>query len=474
MSKNDQQELKAAVWRAAEIMRARGLHVLDYIEQLSLFMFLKMLDERPFPLDVHGCYSWRSWTARTGTDLTEFVSRRLFPYLERQPGIFGQVFGDASLKLDDPAALAAVVSILDGIDLSRYSFDALGSMYEFLLSKIAEAGAAGEYFTYRHIIDLMIRMIKPAFGETIYDPAAGTCGFLWRSLDYLAHENDGPFTQEQWEFLRTETFWGHELNRLTYRMGVLNMFLRGISCPNIERLDTLAPGPQVGRGYDVILSNPPYGGKTIRENIRSDFFEPSARTQLLFLQHIMMSLNPGGRAAMISDEGLFFQGGAFARVRARLLRDFNVLAVVSLPPGAFEPYTPVKTSFIVFQRDGQATDSVWFYGVRGDGSSLTRARRFNQGDLCSPGAVTPYPNDLPDLLRRWPGREETGRSWLVPISRIEGNGYDLTVRRYAPAELPGTGRSAEDLVSELLAVERALETEVAGLAALIARGTDRE
>jgi type I restriction enzyme M protein len=474
MAGNSVSELTSKVWAAADAMRAEGLLITDYMEQLSLFMFLKMLQEQEDAAreqaEVFGGngvpslfdddrYKWASWSKHSGKTLRDFVVHELFPYLQDRPGIVGKVFREVTLAIEDPGTLKTVVGILDSVNLTAFGFDAMGQMYEHFLRRLAEAGAAGEYFTYRHVIDFMVRMVDPDVGETIYDPAFGTCGFLTRALEYIKEKYDGGrrLRREDWEFLRTRAFFGHEVNRRTYRMGLLNMYLHGVDQPNLERIDTLGPGTHVGRTYDVVLSNPPYGGKVTRENVRS-FPVPSSKSQLLFLQHIMESVAPGGRAAMISDEGLYFQGGAFARVRQRLLEDFEVRAVVSLPPGIFQPYTGVKTSVVFFWNTGHPTKEVWFYDLQVDGSSLSSARQFGPE----------YPNDIPDLLEKWPERAASAKSWLVPIDEIERNDWNLTASRYNPNPSEALEHEPpEVLIREIIAKEQMIQEQLEELLEII-------
>ena len=431
-------DLTNRVWGAADAMRAEGLLVTDYMEQLSLFMFLKMLQEREdsereqaalLGGDVHSVfddqrYRWAAWSSLSGPLMRDFFVHELFPYLQDRPGMLGKIFRDVGLAIEDPNTLKTVVKILDDVPLTSFGFDAMGQMYEHFLRRLADAGAAGEYFTYRHVIDAMVQIIDPDLGQTIYDPALGTAGFLTRSLEWIKAKRGGGRTlsQKDWAFLRRRAFWGHEVNRRTYRMALLNMYLHGIDEPNIDRIDTLGVGSHVGREYDVVLSNPPYGAKVVKENVRPGFIEPTPKSQLLFLQHIMQSVAPGGRAAMIADEGLYFQAGAFARVREALMRDFEVRAVVSLPSGVFEPYTGVKSSIVFFWRSGRPTSTVWFYDVRGDGSSLSSARKFGPE----------YANDLPDLLAKWPGRVASERSWSATREQIAAQNWNLTASRYNP------------------------------------------
>ena len=243
------------------------------------------------------------------------------------------------------------------------------------------------------------------------------------------------------------------------------MYLHGIDGPSLERIDTLGPGTHVGRTYDVILSNPPYGAKVVKESVRPGFGIPSTKSQLLFLQHIMQSMHEGSRAAMIGDEGLYFQGGAFARVRQMLLEGFDVRAVVSLPAGAFLPYTNVKTSIIFFWNSGDPTKEVWFYDLQNDGSSLSAARRFGPE----------FPNDIPDLVDRWPEREGSEKCWLVSVDDIEKKDWNLTAARYNPNPSAALEHeSPEVLIRQIIAREQMIQEELEAFLELVTGGEINE
>jgi type I restriction enzyme M protein len=481
MATNSISELTSKIWSAADAMRAEGLLITDYMEQLSLFMFLKMLQEREDSereqAEVLGTtalqlfdddkYRWGSWSDLPGPMMRQFLVHELFPYLQDRRGIVGKVFQDVALAIEDPGTLKAVVGILDSVNLSAFGFDAMGQMYEHFLRRLAEAGAAGEYFTYRHLIDFMVEMVNPKLGETIYDPAYGTCGFLTRALEWIKRQHAGgrSLSKKDWDFLRTKAFWGHEVNRRTYRMGLLNMYLHGIDEPNLERIDTLGPGTHVGRAYDVVLSNPPYGAKVVKESVRPGFLVSTTKSQLLFLQHIMQSLREGGRAAMIADEGLYFQGGAFARVRQALLDEFDVRAVVSLPAGMFLPYTGVKASIVFLWKTGWPTKEVWFYELQADGSSLSAARKF--------GAE--FANDVPDLLDRWPDRGISAKSWLVSVNEIAKNDWNLTAARYNPNPQATLEHDPPDvLVRQVIAKGQVIQEELQELLEIVAGESEVE
>ena len=238
---------------------------------------------------------------------------------------------------------------------------------------------------------------------------------------------------------------------MTYLLGIMNMLLHRIEGANLDLGNTLerhAPNVSRTNQYDVILSNPPYGGKLARD-LQTNFTTRSGATEILFLQHIMATLAAGGRAAVVVPEGVLFRGGPDARVRERLLQDFDVHTILSLPAGCFLPYTAVKTNVLFFDRrdDARGTDSVWYYELTNDGFELKQTRRPIAG------------SQIPDFLSKWKKRPAGDNSWLVPVSEIARRGFDLSARNphrsddheHRPAiELVQSIRAKEDRIIELL------------------------
>lgn len=448
------QDLKSKIWSACDILRSQGLHITDYMEQITYLMFLKNLDEKEEndkeldkalgrehkPLFDDDKYYWKNWTQKSGRPLVKFVKIDLFSKLTdingRNP-IVKKIFKDAVFNIEEPQALKKVIGIIDSIQFYKQPIDVKGATYEFLLSKLAEAGAAGEFFTPRHIIKAMIDIVDPKIGETICDPAMGTGGFLIGALNHIlkengnGHEDGRNLTNEQFAFLHDETFFGYEQNRKTYRMALMNMYLHGANNPKLERINTLGDGTHTDRKYDVIFANPPYGGKI--DNVRGNFTISTNKTELLFLQHIIQTLKEGGRAGVILPEGVMFQSGAAQKIREILLSQCETFTVVSMPAGVFQPYTGVKTDLLFFKK-GTATQKVWFFDVKNDGFDLGSQRRpikqddlpmlWNKFPFKSKNDFTP-PKDKKDLEKA-----ESEKSWWADIKEIEENNWNLVAGRY--------------------------------------------
>ncbi|MFA6306181.1 MAG: class I SAM-dependent DNA methyltransferase, partial [Candidatus Gracilibacteria bacterium] len=365
------QDLKPKIWSACDVLRSQGFHITDYMEQITYLMFLKNLDEKEEndkeldkalgrehkPLFDDEKFYWKNWTQKSGRPLVKFVKNDLFSKLTdingRNP-IVKKIFKDAVFTIEEPQAFKKVIGIIDSIQFYKQPIDVKGATYEFLLSKLAEAGAAGEFFTPRHIIRAMVEIVDPKIGETICDPAMGTGGFLIGALNHILESNGDGYgdgrnlTNEQFAFLHDETFFGYEQNRRTYRMALMNMYLHGANNPKLERINTLGDGTHTERKYDVIFANPPYGGKI--DNVRGNFTIATNKTELLFLQHIVQTLKEGGRAGVILPEGVMFQSGAAQKIREILLNQCETFTVVSMPAGIFQPYTGVKTDLLFFKK----------------------------------------------------------------------------------------------------------------------------
>ena len=373
---------------------------MHYTEQISWILFLKFLDdheagrafdaeldERTYPYILEERFRWEQWAcpkdaqgrrdpkqALTGADLIGFVNDQLFPYLKRfrtdhaaSPKTIeykiGGVFEVITNRVQNGGNLREVLNIVDDLEFQNNSdrFE-LSQVYENLLKGMgSDGGNSGEFYTPRPLVKAMVEVVQPQRGQRIYDPACGTCGFLIEAYDYILHHNTDPqgnltLSGEQVHFLQTEALSGVEKTPLSYAMGVMNMILHGVEAPNIRKENTLNRDIrqiQETDRFDVILANPPFGGKE-NDSIQSNFPIESNATELLFLQYILKSVKTGGRVGIVLPEGVLFQTNqAFARVKQMLLEDFNLHTVVSLPAGVFLPYSGVKTNVLFPRQDRQ-------------------------------------------------------------------------------------------------------------------------
>jgi len=403
LRKNDMQQ---KVDRITDILRRDdGISgAMHYTEQISWILFLKFLNdyekekadealinntEYEFVLDPE--YRWDNWAcpkddkgkfdiknAKTGDDLTRFVNNTLFPYLKGFRNSsedirsfkykIGEIFGFLDNRIASGHTLREILDILDDLDFqSQDELFELSNIYENLLKGMgSDGGNSGEFYTPRPVIKAMVESLAPEVGQTIYDGAAGTCGFLIEAYEYLKNKDgDKGLSTEDWDKLHKDTLFGNEKTPLAYVMGVMNMILHGIESPNLYKQNTLTVNIrdiQEKDRFDIIIANPPFGGKE-KPQIQQNFPVHANATELLFLQHFMKNLRLGGKAAIIVPEGVLFQtNNAFAQVKKELLENFNLHTIVSLPAGVFLPYSGVKTNIIFFERRGSTSD-IWYYEI---------------------------------------------------------------------------------------------------------------
>ncbi|HQP88632.1 MAG TPA: N-6 DNA methylase [Thermoanaerobaculia bacterium] len=476
------QEVQQAVKNASDQLNSDGVTPRDYVEQLAWLFFLKAFDEAEARHDqeasfddnaytrrIEGDYRWSVWSswANKPDAMLEFVDGKLWHYLQsfgttpetkqfaNDPIAerFRRIFSTVRNHSRRGASFARVVQQVNRLHFSdETDVIVLSELYEDLLKRVASdsAGYAGEFYTQRHVIRAMVAVVEPKIGDRIYDPCFGTAGFLAESAEYI-RGNSGSLSGKDLDALNRKTFFGVELKPLTYLLGIMNMILHRIEGANLEQANTLelhSANVSEKHKYDVILSNPPYGGKLARE-LQTNFTIHSGATEILFLQHIMANLKKGGRAAVIVPEGVLFRGGPDAKVRERLLSEFDLHTVLSLPAGCFLPYTGVKTNVLFFDRrdDGKATKSVWFYELTNDGFDLKQTRRPIDGD------------QLPDFLAKRRKRVKGDNSWVVSVTDLAQRGYDLSAKNpnsasdyeHRPAlELVQSIKSKEERVLELL------------------------
>ena len=491
MQKNNdhrRQEVRQIVKNACDQLNQEGVDARNYVEQLAWLFFLKAFDEAEtrreeeaafddtdYERRLAGEYAWSSWAKDTDhpDKMLEFVNGKLWRKLtspDPEKGMgddplaqrFRRIFDNVRNYCRRGVTFARIVQQVDKLHFSSETdVIVLSEIYEDLLKRVAadSAGYAGEFYTQRHIIRAMVEVVQPKPGDRIYDPCFGTAGFLGESADYIRHNS--TLSGKQMDVLQQETFYGMEIKPLTYLLGTMNMILHGIEGANLELANTLEVHSQnVGEKakYDVILSNPPYGGKMAQE-MQTNFQIRSSATECLFVQHIMANLAKGGRAGVIIPEGVLFRGGPDRKVRKELLERFNVHTILSLPAGCFLPYTGVKTNVIFFDRpmDGSGTESVWFYELTNDGFELKQTRKPMEG------------SQIPDFLTKWQSSEEGDNSWIVPINEIIERDYDLSAKNpnhkddyeHRPAlELVQSIKAKEERIMDLLnELEGILEAE---------------
>jgi type I restriction enzyme M protein len=474
-------DLSSAIKTARDIMRKdAGLSTdVDRIPQLSWILFLKCFDDleqRRLLLGgrhrdvIEAPYRWRDWAAdedrgRTGDELLDFVNNDLFPYLRGLVGteegdqrdVIAAIFRETYNRMLSGYLLRDVVNLVNRINFNiSDDIHTLSHLYESMLREMRDAaGTNGEFYTPRPVVRFMVERMDPQIGETVYDPAAGTCGFLVEAYEHMRKQQR---TIEDRETLQTRTLYGTEKKPMPYLLGMMNLLLHGIEYPNLVRDNSLArPLHEITdrQRYDVIVTNPPFGGEE-ETGVQANFPEGTrtAETALLFLQFIMRSLKhphgdkPGGRCAMVLPNGPLFADGVAARIKKELLENFNLHTIVRLPNGVFAPYTSIPTNLLFFQRGGP-TKVIWYYELplpEGRGQyTKTRSLQDAEFDECH---------------TLWDRRPTTEHSWLVPLEQVVANNYNLDIKNPS-SQNALVHRPPEELAKAILVKEQRI-AEIVG------------
>ena len=364
---HNEQSLVQKVWQLADVLAAAGVAFTDYIVQLTYILFLKMDAEAEalgiesnIPKDCR----WVNLVDKDGFDLLERYEKSL-KKLSEQPGLIGTIFSKAQNKISQPAHLAKVVAMVDAQDWLSLDIDTKGAIYEGILEKNGQdkKSGAGQYFTPRALIKAMVDVTNPKITETVCDPACGTGGFLLAAFDHMKRESQDRRKQM---FLKTEALTGFDITPLVVTLASMNLYLHGVGIDSspVKCEDSLEKEPS--RLYDVILANPPFGTRPAGlgeiSSMRQDFFAKTSNNQLNFLQHIMLLLKVGGRAAVVLPDNVLFEGGAGETVRKKLLADYNLHTILRLPTGIFYAQG-VRANVLFFSRGGK-TSETWVYDYR--------------------------------------------------------------------------------------------------------------
>ena len=429
---------------------------MHYTEQISWVLFLKFLadleesksedaelDGETYTYILDEKYRWQNWAvlkvdgkkdiinSKSGDDLLDFVNKELFPYLKGFKSItenpksikykIGAIFEFLDNRIANGHTLREVLDIIDEMDFHNQSdLFQLSLIYEKLLKDMgSDGGNSGEFYTPRPLIKVITDVINPQIGQSIYDPAVGSCGFLIEAYNHIRYTDvqnnkQRDLSTDQLKFLNEDTFFGNEKTPLSYVMGVMNMILHGVESPNISKSNTLTKdirGLEEKDRFDCILANPPFGGKE-KEQIQQNFPIKSNATELLFLQHMMNHLKLGGKCGVVIPEGVLFQtNNAFQSVKKDLLERFNVHTILSLPSGVFLPYSAVKTNVVFFDRAG-STNDIYYYEVNPP-FKLTKNKPINIDHFA-------------EFLDSWESRKITPNSWIVNVNDIKD--FDISAK----------------------------------------------
>lgn len=459
------------LWNLCNVLRDDGITYHQYVTELTYILFLKMAKETGAEKNIPEKYRWDELTKRDGVELKKFYNELLQKLGEEGTGRIKEIYAGAASNIDEPANLKKIITTIDGLDWFSAKEEGLGNLYEGLLEKNAneKKSGAGQYFTPRVLIDVMTRLIAPQPGERCNDPACGTFGFMIAASQYVRDHTDNFYDldEDMAKFEREEAFTGCELVHDTHRLALMNAMLHDID-GEIKLGDTLSDLGKSMKGYDVVLTNPPFGTKKGGERAtRDDFTYPTSNKQLNFLQHIYRSLKADGkaRAAVVLPDNVLFADGDGEKIRVDLMDKCNLHTVLRLPTGIFYAQG-VKTNVLFFTRgttDRGNTKEVWFYDLRTNMPSFGKTNPLKKEDFADfeKAYTAEDRNTVTD--ERWHKftREEIAE---------KGNSLDLGLIRDDSLvdyeDLPDPIESAEDSIAKISEAMDLLQQVVNDLKAL--------
>ncbi len=520
------------LWEIANVFRDDALHATERLETFSLFLFLKLWDEiaieeeeargRKLPdnqqlvPEIYRFHNWApdpdTYAKKHGFDNSIDFCRQMFADLatlkSKHPTArdVQRLFKDTVFRLRYTTTVRALVSRLQELNLREIMsrgmgegerYDIFGRAYEFLLQQFGQNKEFAEYFTPRHVVDRMVQIIDPEIGETIYDPACGTGGFIVRAFELVREKINRKrisYTEKERliRALKEKHLVGVEHVPLVFKLALMNMILHRDGSSLLQNDDSLSNKAQDihKNKYDIVLANPPFG-PTKQERLAQ--FEYHIKLyEALFIQHMMTALRPGGRAAVVLKEGLLFDSKKMLRkICRKLVEQFEVLGVISLPNGVFNPYSGAKTSIVVFRKplgkDDVRTSKVWFYRVESDGRDLGATRRplpdfDTDGDLEHMVSLWPYTwrhekqGGVRAILKSGSLKNfESDKSWWATIEEIRKTDYNLTAGRYCPHQAEAVEHEKpEVLINRLLDLEEEIKTDLQDLLTLVTVPTSVE
>ncbi|MDO4160939.1 MAG: N-6 DNA methylase [Prevotellaceae bacterium] len=457
------------------------------LEQMTYLFFMKLLDDKQIQEEANAALFGEKLANPTFPDGMEWENpeteinpatkkRKTLPYRELRWSVFknlppeqmlarvrndvfvfirnmGEKSSAYSTAMKDTVFLITdarmLTRVVDGIgELDMSNLDMMGDVYEYMLSKMAASGTNGQFRTPRHIIRMMVNMVKPTLKDTICDPAMGSAGFLVESAKYIHdHEETALYNEVNLRRYKSEIFNGSDSDGTMMRIGCMNMMLHDVDRPQIQKRNSLSADNEDTNKYTLCLANPPFAGSLDEDDIAASLKSAvkTKKTELLFIALFMRMLKAGGRcASVVPDTVLTGDAKAYIDIRKVLVEGNCLQAVINMPSGVFQPYSGVSTAIVIFTKTGTGgTDKVWFYDMRADGYSLTTQR-------------TPQPdkNDIPDIIARFGNlaaeaeRTRKDQSFLVSADEIRKAGYDLSYKRYHEVEREAVVYDAPEVIIE--------------------------
>ena len=453
---------------------------LTCIEQITYLLFIKGLDEaelkserddvllgikskRIFDEEHQDC-RWSIFKDYEASRMFKVMNEKVFPFIKSlgkdKDSNYAKYMEDAIFLIPTPIVLQMVVTSLDKIEMNGR--DTKGDLYEYLLSKLSTAGTNGQFRTPRHIIRMMVELMKPTSKDVIVDPACGSAGFLVEA-EYLRNNEEDLFNHEEsLQHFNNTMFYGFDMDRTMLRISAMNLIQHGIENPNIEYKDSLSEDNEDESKYTLVLANPPFKG-SINSDITSkkllDMTNKTKKTELLFLALFLKILKIGGRCASIVPDGVLFNSSnAHKAIRKEIIENHKLEAVILMPSGVFKPYASVSTAILIFTKtNAGGTDKVWFYDMTADGFSLDDKRQ------------PVKENDIPDIIKKFNNRfseEERTRSRLeksffVDKEEIVNNDYDLSLKKYKERmEEKETYRDTNSILQDINELQQSLQEKI--------------
>ena len=444
-------ELRNKIDRIWEYFWTGGItNPLSVIEQITYLLFIKGLDDieikkekdeifleikmqKTFDEKHQNC-RWSIFKDYEAGKMFKNMQEEVFPFIKSlgksKESSYAKYMQDAIFLIPTPLMLQKIVSGIDNLPLKDR--DTKGDVYEYLLSKLSTAGTNGQFRTPRHIIKMIVELMKPSAQDIIVDPSCGSAGFLVEAGEYLRKHHKEIFNdKEEKDHFNNTMFYGYDIDTTMLRISAMNLMQHGIENPNIEYKNTISDDNEDKNKFTLILANPPFKGSVDLETISKDLMaitNKSKKTELLFLALFLKILKTGGRCASIVPDGVLFGSSkAHQAIRKEIIENHKLEAIISMPSGVFKPYAGVSTAIMIFTKTGQGgTDKVWFYDMLADGFSLDDQRQsINE-------------NDIPDIINRFNNRhseeeinrKRTEKSFFVNKDEIVENDYDLSINKY--------------------------------------------
>ena len=459
-------DIKNQVDRIWDVFWTSGItNPMDVLSQMTYLFFMKMLDDKQRKEEATAAMwgnqvqnptfpqgNWHNpetdrdvpfndlrWSVfkNTGADnMFRMVRENVFVFIKNlgandTQSSYSRYMQSAIFLVPNARTLQRLVDGIDALDMNNR--DAMGDVYEYILGKMAASGTNGQFRTPRHIIAMMVNLMRPTVDDTVCDPAMGSAGFIVEAAKYVGENYKKELMDPaKLRHYKSEMFFGFDTDQTMLRIGAMNMMLHGVDSPNIAWQDSLSADNEDTGRYSLCLANPPFSGSLDKETVSKSLHQitPTNKTELLFLALFVRSLRVGGRCASIVPDGVLFGSSkAHQAIRKELVDGQRLQAVISMPSGVFKPYAGVSTAILIFTKTNNGgTDKVWFYDMQADGYSLDDKR----------SAIDA--NDIPDIINSFhhldaeEARTRKDQSFLVPLDEIRANGYDLSFNKYKEVE----------------------------------------